>query len=202
MLEDSVVLFIGILVKMNMRKRTEGFLLHDVLIIIASVYIAVILVKTGTLANILASTLGLEFAGSFIAGLFFTSIFTTAPAIVTFGELARINSIVPVALFGALGAVIGDLIIFRFIRDKFSEHILKLVSHRSAWKRIMALFKLKLFRWASLFVGGLIIASPLPDELGISILGFSKIKTSWFIPLSFLFNFIGIVLIGLVARAI
>lgn len=206
MLEDYVVIFIGILVKMNTRKRTKnranGFLLHDALIIIASVYIAVMLVKTGTLAGILVSALGFEFLGSFIAGLFFTSIFTTAPAIVTLGELARINSIVPVALFGALGAVIGDLIIFRFIRDKFSEHILELVSHRSAWKRMRALFKLKLFRWASLFVGGMIIASPLPDELGISLLGFSKIKTSWFIPLSFLFNFIGILLIGAVARAI
>lgn len=184
------------------KNRTNGFLLHDVLVISVSVFVAVVLVKTGALATILTSTLGLEFLGSFIAGLFFTSIFTTAPAIVTLGEMARINSMVPVALFGALGAVVGDLIIFRFIRDTFSEHVMELVSHRGAWKRVRAIFKLKLFRLASLFVGGLIIASPLPDELGISLLGFSKIKTRWFIPLSFFFNFIGILLIGAVARAI
>lgn len=181
---------------------TNGFLLHDMLIIALSMYVAVVLVKTGVLSNILTSTLELEFVGSFIAGLFFTSIFTTAPAIVTLGEMARINSIVPVAIFGALGAVVGDLIIFRFVRDKFSEHVFELVSHRSMWKRMKTLFRLKLFRCASFFVGGLIIASPLPDELGISLLGFSKIKTSWFVPLSFVFNFIGIVLIGLVARTI
>ena len=64
------------------------------------------------------------------------------------------------------------------------------------------LLKLKLFRRVSFFVGGLIIASPLPDELGISLFGFSKIKMSWFIPLSFIFNFIGIVLIGVVAQAL
>lgn len=185
-----------------MRDRANSFLLHDVFIIAVSIGIAVLLVKTEILTSILLSTRELEFAGSFIAGLFFTSIFTTAPAIATLGEIARHNSIITAALFGALGAVIGDLIILRFIRDRFSEHVVELVSHRTIWRRMRTLFKLKLFRWASFFVGGLIIASPLPDELGISILGFSKIKTSWFIPLSFLFNFIGIVLIGLAARAI
>jgi hypothetical protein len=59
-----------------------------------------------------------------------------------------------------------------------------------------------MFRLVSLFVGGLIIASPLPDELGISVWGFSKLKTAWFIPLSFFCNFVGILLIGAVARAI
>ena len=61
--------------------------------------------------------------------------------------------------------------------------------------------KLKFFRWLTFLVGGLIIASPLPDELGISILGFSKMKVSWFIAISLVFNFIGILLIGVVARA-
>ena len=187
---------------MSVPSRTNGFLLHDVLIIVVSIILAVILVQTEVLAEVLAATQGSQFVGSFIAGFFFTSIFTTAPAIVTLGEIARLHAILPVAFAGAMGAVVGDLIIFRFIRDRFSEHLLELFGHRSAGKRIRALFKLKLFRWVSLFVGGLIIASPLTDELGISLFGFSKIKTSWFVPLSFAFNFAGILLIGLVARAV
>ncbi|OGG78258.1 hypothetical protein A3A36_00145 [Candidatus Kaiserbacteria bacterium RIFCSPLOWO2_01_FULL_52_12b] len=187
---------------MNSQGRTNGFLLHDVLIIVISFGITAILVKTEILANILTSTQEFQLLGSFVAGLFFTSVFTTAPAIVTLGEIAQANSIVLVALLGALGAVVGDLIIFRFVRDRFSEHVLELLRHRNTGKRITALFKLKLFRWLSFFVGGLIIASPLPDELGIGFFGFLKMKISWFIPLSFFFNFIGIVLIGLVARAI
>lgn len=187
---------------MNTLNRTNGFFLHDVLVIIISVIAAVALVQTDILTNVLTSTKGFQFLGSFIAGLFFTSIFTTAPAIATLGEIARFNSILPVALAGAMGAVVGDLLIFRFIRDKFSEHLLELLGHRHMGKRIRVLFKLRLFRWVSLFVGGLIIASPFPDELGISLLGFSKVKTCWFVPLSFLFNFIGIVLIGLIAQAV
>lgn len=187
---------------MTTNGRTNGFLLHDVLIIAVSIVVALVLAKTDVLVTILFSARELEVLGSFIAGMFFTSVFTTAPAIVTLGEIARVNSILLVSLFGALGAVVGDVIIFRFIRDKFSEHLLQLARHTGIGKRTRVLLKLKLFRWVSLFVGGLIIASPLPDELGISVLGFSKMRTSWFIPLSFAFNFLGILLIGLIARAI
>lgn len=187
---------------MNTQNRTNGFLLHDVLLIVISISVAVALTKTGVLAKVLTSTEELEFLGSFIAGLFFTSVFTTAPAIVTLGEIARANSILPVALFGAAGAVIGDLVIFRFVRDTLAEHVLELVRHRNRGRRIQVLFKRKLFRWLSFFVGGLIIASPLPDELGIGLFGFSNMKMLWFVPLSFFFNFFGIVLIGLVAQAL
>lgn len=187
---------------MTTNDRTNGFLLHDVLIIAVSIVVALLLVQTDVLIKILLSARELEVLGSFIAGMFFTSVFTTAPAIVTLGEIARVNSILLVSLFGALGAVVGDVIIFRFIRDRFSEHLLQLAQHSGIGKRTRILLRLKLFRWVSLFVGGLIIASPLPDELGISVLGFSKVRTSWFIPLSFAFNFLGILLIGLIARAI
>ncbi|MCR4276280.1 MAG: hypothetical protein NUV90_02770 [Candidatus Parcubacteria bacterium] len=187
---------------MNTPGRTNGFLLHDILIIATSIAFAAIMVRTGIVAEILASTEGFRFVGSFIAGLFFTSIFTTAPAIVAFSEIAHVQALLPVALFGAAGAVVGDLIIFRFVRDKFSGHLLELFGQRHLGKRVRALFKLRLFRWVSLFVGGLIIASPFPDELGIGLFGFSKIRTAWFIPLSFIFNFAGIVLIGLIAQTV
>lgn len=186
---------------MSTRNRFSGLLLHDLLIIAASIGIAVILVKAEVVVEILASTRGWEFFGSFIAGLFFTSVFTTAPAIVALGEIARFDAVMPTAFFGALGAVIGDLIIFRFVRDRFSEHILELASHRNVGRKIKRIFRLRLFRWISFFIGGLILASPLPDELGIGLLGFSKINMSWFVPLSFFFNFIGILFIGFIARA-
>lgn len=177
-------------------------MIHDILLIAVSIGVAVLLARSGVLGEVLRLTGEVELLGSFIAGFFFTSIFTTAPAIAALGELGRLYDLVPVAFAGALGAVIGDLLIFRFIRDEFAAHLLELVSHRRIGHRVRVFFHRKLFRWASFFVGGLIIASPLPDELGISVLGFTKMKTSWFLLLSFAFNFIGIVLIGLVARAL
>jgi len=187
---------------MNTGNRKNNFLLEDTAFIVLGVIVAVILVKTDVLIKILTSTQELELFGSFVAGIFFTSVFTIAPAIVTLGEIARANSILPTAIFGAMGAVAGDLIIFRFIRDRLSEHLMELAKHNSAGKRVKILFKLKLFRWLTFLVGGLIITTPFPDELGISILGFSKMRTSWFIPLIFTFHFIGISLVGLVAKAL
>lgn len=187
---------------MNARDRKSNFLLQDIAIIVLSIIIAVILVKTNIPIKILTSTQELELLGSFIAGMFSTSVFTTIPAIITLGEIARSNSIAFTAIFGAMGAVVGDLIIFRFIRDRFSEHLLELVKHQGAGKRMKVLLKLKFFRWLTFLVGGLIIASPIPDELGISLLGFSKMRMSWFIPLSFTSNFIGILLIGSIAKAL
>ena len=185
---------------MNINNRKNNFLLQDIAIIVLSIFVAVILIKTEVLTKILTSTKELELAGSFIAGIFFTSIFTAAPAMVTLGEIARANSAALTAIFGGMGAVVGDLIIFRFVRDRLSEHLLELVKHQGAGKRIKMLFKLKFFRRLTFLVGGLIIASPFPDELGIGLLGFSKMRTRWFIPLSFMFNSIGIFLIGLVAK--
>jgi hypothetical protein len=182
-------------------RRTETFV-HDLILIGASVVAAMYLVESNAVQTLLASTGELTSIGSFVAGLFFTSVFTTAPAIAALGKLTLIQGILPVATVGALGAVIGDLILFRFIRDRFAEHLFALVGHRDIRRKVRAFFHLRLFRWLSLFVGGLIIASPLPDELGISLIGFSKLRTSWFIPLSYAFNFLGIVGIGLVAQAL
>ncbi|QQG42605.1 MAG: hypothetical protein HYW15_00030 [Candidatus Giovannonibacteria bacterium] len=177
-------------------------LVQDLAIMALSVLIAVILATTDILAKILASAQELKLLGSFIAGMFFTSVFTVAPAVVALGKIAQANSALQVAIFGAAGAVVGDLIIFRFVRDRLSGHLAELMRNRGVWKRISALFKLKSFRWVAFFVGGLIIASPLPDEAGVSLMGLSKIKTSWFIPLSFAFNFAGILLIAAAAKAL
>lgn len=172
-------------------RKVKNNLVQDAIIIAVSVAVAVILARTDIPVNIW---------GSFIAGVFFTSIFTVAPAAVTLGEIAQANSVLLTALFGALGAVAGDLIIFRFVRDRFSLHLAELMKAEGPGKRFMTLFRLKSFRWLTFLAGGFIIASPLPDELGIALLGFSKLKTSLFIPLSFVFNFLGIYLIGIAAR--
>ncbi len=185
-----------------MKMRDNLLLRKDLIIIAFSILVAFVFVKMDVLTHILTSTQGLEFLGSFIAGMFFTSIFTTAPAIVTLGEIAEVNTLYGTALFGAAGAVVGDLIIFRFVRDNFSKHLLAVLKQRGPGKRLKILLKMRSFRWLTFLAGGLIIASPLPDELGISLLGFSKMRMAWFAPLSFTLNFVGIFIIGAVARAL
>ena len=183
-------------------KNHKNSLIRDVAIISLSIAVAIILVKTGAILKVLASSQSLKLFGSFVAGAFFTSVFTAAPATVTLGEIALVNSVFWTAFFGAIGALIGDLIIFRFTRDIFSEHIIDFMRHRDKGRIFRALHKLKFLKWLTLFVAGIIIASPLPDELGIALLGFSKMRLYLFIPFSFTFNFIGISIVGIVARSL
>lgn len=186
-----------------MSKSAKNYLVRDASVIALSVVVALLMVKTKLLIGILSSFSSSGIVGSFVTGLFFTSIFTTAPAIVTFGQISSGGSIINIAFFGAIGAVLGDLVIFRFIRDDLADHMMEVMKHEKWWKRVHHLtFHLKYFRWITFLIGGIIIASPLPDELGISLLGLSKMKTQQFLPISFAFNFIGILIICAVARSI
>ncbi|OGG60967.1 hypothetical protein A3C86_00135 [Candidatus Kaiserbacteria bacterium RIFCSPHIGHO2_02_FULL_49_16] len=184
------------------KENNGSHILQDVAIVVLSILVAVILVRTNVLANLLASAGEFGILGALIAGMFFTSIFTTAPAMAALGEISLLQGIFGTALIGAVGSVIGDLVIFRFVKDRFSEHIVELIGHESIWRRFHLLFKRRFFRWLTFLAGGIILASPLPDELGIAVLGFSKMRFKYFIALSFTFNFLGIVLIGLVARSL
>ena len=179
----------------------QNNLIRDLVLVVFSVLIAIIFAKTGALQDLITSTQEVRFIGSFIAGILFVSVFTAAPAAVALVEIARSNSVITVAILGGLGALIGDLIIFRFVKDRVSEHFSYLIK-ASKTERIVSIFKLKLFRWMIPFFGALIIASPLPDEIGVTILGLSKMKSSYFTLLSFLLNSAGILIIGLIARAL
>lgn len=186
-----------------MTTKRENYIVHDLSIVVLSIVLAFVMIKTNILSGLLMSATGYKFIGSFIAGFFFTSVFTTAPAIVTLGEIAKTDSIIFTAIFGALGALVGDLIIFRFIRDRLSDHFMEIMKHEKWWRRMYHLiFHLKYFRWLTFLMGGIIIASPFPDELGISLLGLSKMQTKHFLPISFIFNFIGILMIGVLAKSI
>lgn len=176
--------------------------LKDFGVIGLSLALAIALVRTGVIEHLLTSTQELRMIGSFFGGLFFTSVFTTAPAIVALGEIAQSGSVWMTAAVGALGSVAGDMLIFAFVRDRLSEHLMEHLKASEGWARFMILIRTRSFRLASLFIGGLIIASPFPDELGISLMGFSKMKTVWFVPLSYTFNFVGILLIAAAAKAL
>src|SRR3989344_6815522 len=151
--------------------------------------------------NNIMRDLGVVALSIVVAIIFFVSIFTAAPAGVVLFEIAAANSIWEVALFGGIGALIGDLLIFRFIKDSLSRDVRWLI-HKTRQERLVSIFHLKMFRWIVPFIGALIVASPLPDEIGLAMMGLSKMKTSVFIPISFTLNFLGILVIGLFAKGL
>ena len=156
-----------------------------------SILIAILLEKTGAISHILSFTFGSVILTSFLAGIFFVSFFTAAPAAVVLIALGRTQPIFTIAFFSSFGAILGDLLIFRFIEDSVSHDIAEFVKHSKA-KKLLYIFRSRPLRWLGAILGALIIASPLPDDLGLILMGFSKVKQSVFIPLFFVLNFIGI----------
>ncbi len=173
----------------------------DIQIIAASAFLAIILGQSDIFRNFLAASQEIRFLGSFIAGIFYTSMFTTVPATVIIVLLARSTPLSELAILGGLGAALGDLLIFRFLRDTISEDI-SYFFRRYGSRRFIHSQASKLARPALVALGAVIIASPLPDEIGLTMMGVSKIPTVLFLPISFVLNALGILVIGLVAHSI
>ncbi|MFA6270065.1 MAG: hypothetical protein WC657_02540 [Candidatus Paceibacterota bacterium] len=183
-----------------MNKKSKHFF-GDVTLLLISISFAIFITKTGVVREFIEYFNDLEWVGILLAGLFFTSAFTTAPAIAVLGTLTETNPLLSLVILGGIGATLGDYIIFRFIKDRISSDVDYLLSF-SKRLRFFAIFKTRLFKFFVPFIGALIIASPFPDEIGITMIGLSKINKKIFLLISFLLNGIGIFIIGWLAKTI
>ena len=136
----------------------------------------------------------LGYLGAFIAGALFVSTFTVATGAVILLVLAESLSPVELALIGGLGSVLGDFFIFKFIKNSLSIEITEIYNHFGG-NHLSKILHTKYFSWTLPVIGAIIIASPFPDELGVSLLGISRMKTYQFLILAFILDFLGIFLI-------
>ena len=185
---------------MNYRLSTKH-VRKDLLLLCASIVFAVVLSQTELARYILGLPQGLESAAIFLAGSLFTSVFTVAPSIVIFGQLAVENSFPLVVFLGALGAVCGDYIIFSLFRNHIERDLHALIP-LTRGARLKHLMRSRLIRSVLVAVGAVIIVSPLPDELGLTLMGLSKTNYRTFFIVSFIANAVGIAMVGLVAQEI
>lgn len=170
---------------------------RDIVIIIISI-VAAFFISTTDFFLYLRYGFGgvnITFLDSLITGIFFTSVFTTPLAIASFIHIAETTNSIYVSLWGACGAVLGDIVLFLFIKDTLADDLDYLIK-APRYRKIRTLFRQRFFRWLTPFIGALVIASPLPDEIGIAMMGLSKMRLTILIPISFAMNFIGIYLIA------
>lgn len=137
----------------------------------------------------------LGYVGAFFAGVLFVSTFTVATGAIILLVLAETLSPVEIGLIAGLGAVVGDFVIFRFMKDDLAREITRIYNmfdRRHHFKRVL---HTKYFSWTLPVIGAVIIASPLPDEIGVSLMGISKLRTYQFLLVSFILNAVGIALV-------
>ncbi len=183
-----------------MLKANNKAFKRDLLLISISVFIAVIIWRSSIVDLMIGQLDHGRLLSAFIAGFFFTSAFTTAPALIFLIKIAQLNSIFLVSVLGASGAVIGDAIIFYFVRERLLKDFMQSLKKKKR-ERIRRFIKSKIIRFSLAIAGGILIALPLfPDETALAILGASKITTRAFIIITFSFNFAAIYLLSLLAK--
>lgn len=129
---------------------------------------------------------------AFIAGMLFASTFTVAAGGLIIINLAQagIHPLILI-LFGGLGAVSCDFLIFYFAKDSIAKEISPIYDEIISQNHLKKIIHTRYFSWTLPVIGAIIIASPLPDELAVSLLGISQMKTLEFFVISFASHLVG-----------
>ncbi len=189
-----------------MKKLLKKIKYPKLLLLFLTFILAYIIFKERSFIPFHNSLLSIGYLGTFIAGIFFVYGFTAAPATAILLILAKEQNIILAGLIAGFGALIGDLIIFNFIRHSFADEIKKLKKekiiihvHNHIRKRTPNALK----KYIIPIFAGFIIASPLPDEIGVSLFAASrKISTKIFSVISYILNTAGIFVILILGRVI
>jgi membrane protein DedA with SNARE-associated domain len=199
------------MVKYKIRKRVKTTIINrieefewkhrNLIFLLLSVIIATIILKSAFIQDFIKNIGIFGYLGSFIVGLFFPYGLTTVPATATFLILAKDLNPFFVALIGAIGALISDYLIFRFIGKKVIVSFEEIASdipkklENDIEKTMRRIRKSKIFHHLMPIIAGFIIATPLPDELVGILFGSVKFDMKKFLILSLVLHFITIFVI-------
>ena len=146
--------------------------------------------------------LSLGYFGTFLAGVFLLTVLQQPPATAMLLILSNEQNIFFAGSIAGFGALVGDLIIFKLIRYSFADEIKKISQEKAINylnNKTPTLFK----KYFVPILADFMIASPLPDEIGVSLLTTSQsISTKFFFVLAYTLNTAGIFVILLIGSTI
>jgi len=161
--------------------------------------LAFMILKSEDFGDISKAIVSMGYAGTFLAGTLYTYSFSTAPAAVFLLILAGSQNIFLATIIGSVGAMLGDLLIFNYIKHDLKSEI-KEFSKFSIIKKLNENTPKKLKNLVLTSLGVFFIVAPFPDELGIFFLENTKILRKKFAVISFMSNFIGIFLLLFIGK--
>lgn len=175
-----------------------NFRYKKILLLFLSIIASYLIFSNLKVADYVSSLNSFGYLGVFIAGLFFAFGFTS-PISAGFFITLNPENIWLAGILGGLGALISDMIIFKFIRFSFMDEFQRL-KKTSIIKKVSMLidetFGHKIKIYIMYAFAGIFIASPLPDEAGVIMLaGLTKIKANILAIISFVLNTAGILIL-------
>lgn len=171
--------------KMELMVKTFLFLV--------SLILAFYLARSDYFQLIIDQVLPFKLIGAVVAGVMYTSFLTAPLSVVALYLLSQKVDPILLGLVAGAGAMLGDLLIVQFFRKVF--------------RGFSALRQTSLFEWIkkelralhldilAILLGAIIVASPLPDELGLILLGASNLSTPKLMTLTYILNTLGILTI-------
>lgn len=169
-------------------------------LVIFSLAVFLFFAETPFIKNVIQFIGAFGYIGAFFVGILFVSVFTVGPASIVLFQLADKLNPLGVALAAGTGGMFGDYLILRFLKDKVFEELKPLYMDHGG-RPLKKLFKTPYFAWAIPILGAILIMSPLPDEVGLGLMGISKMKTWKLLGLLYLLDVAGIFLIVIAARS-
>jgi len=144
----------------------------------------------------------LGYFGTFLTGILYAYGFTAPPATAILLMLAGDQNIIFAGLAAGLGALLGDLIIFLVIRHGFNDEIERF-SKEKFFQRIPKKISSILQRYVLIAFACFIIASPLPTEIGVTLLvSLKRMSIKKFAVIAYLLHTLGIFVILLIGSNI
>jgi uncharacterized membrane protein YdjX (TVP38/TMEM64 family) len=137
----------------------------------------------------------LNYLGTFIGGFFYAYGFTAAPGTAVLLVLSETQNIFISAILGGVGALLSDILIFMFIRSSFTDEITMIKKEKIIKKITKAEKRLfgRIYKYIFPVFSGFLIASPLPTEIGVSLMaGIKKLSVKKFIIVAYILHTIGI----------
>jgi len=139
-----------------------------------------------------------QYLSVFLFGMLFAFGFT-APFSVGYFLTYSSPNVLLAGIIAGIGAMISDLLIFKFIKFSFKDEFEMLKKEKATLSINQAMRKFlgERLRKGLLYVfAGMVIASPLPDEAGVTILaGLTNIKPTALAIIGFIFNTLGILIL-------
>lgn len=178
--------------------RREGkveFKYPKLALLVLTFILAYSLFSLGFLDTILSALISLGYLGTFMVGFLYAYSFTAGPATIILIMIAKKENLFFAGLTAGLGALIGDIIIFLFIRHSFSDEVDRL-SRERFFQSVRKYSSGILRKYVLPVLASLIIASPLPTEIGVTLLASMKsMSTKRFTFIAYLLHTIGILII-------
>jgi len=173
-------------------KRKFGFKYPKLFLLTLSIILAYFLFTDSSSYSWVSELANLNsYLGAFVSGIFLAFGFTSAFGVGLLFALQPLN-IFLAAFIGGVGATISNLIIFKTIKVSFREEFNEL-KKTEVIKKIELVVRnhrhVLLKHYILYAIAGIMIATPLPDEIGVSMLaGLTTIKPYMMALISFVLH--------------